>query len=80
MECPSCDGRGCDECNNGHFALKVCPNKYSGELISAIDLFDCYENGVLPIAGGALDQSAWFIHAAKTFKTEEALAKTITNG
>lgn len=54
-----------------------CPNQYASGLVGTIDLFDCYGKGVLPIAGGALDQSASFIHAAKLFQTEEALAKAV---
>ena len=72
-----CDGRGCDECDNGEFQVNECPNKYCGELVNAIDLFDLYEHGVMPISGGSLDQSVWFVQAAKRFRAEESLAKTI---
>jgi hypothetical protein len=38
----------------------------------AIDLFDMAEKGILPVAGGSLDQSVSFIKACQFFTNEEA--------
>lgn len=38
-------------------------------------MIDLFEKGLPPIAGGTLDQSVWFIEAARILSNEEALAK-----
>jgi len=43
-----------------------------GQFIELVDLFD---EGLPPVAGGALDQAASFLEAARRFKTEEQRAK-----
>jgi len=60
--------------------MAKCPNQYAGEMANAIDLFDCYGKGILPVSGGALDQSAWFVRAAKVYQIEESLARNLKNG
>jgi len=75
IECPSCDGLGCNECNNGEFAIEGCPNKFCSSVVTAIDLIDLYAKGLPPISGGVLDQSASFISAARYLENEERRIK-----
>jgi len=39
--------------------------------VSSLDLFDLFNKGLPPIAGGVLDQSIGFIEAAQFFESEE---------
>jgi hypothetical protein len=71
IECPSCDGHGCSECNGGHFEIDGCPNSFCSSVVDSLDVFDLWEKGVPPIAGGTLDQSVSFIRAARFFDSEE---------
>lgn len=72
IECPACSGHGCDECDDGHFELDGCPNRFCSPVVSAIDLIDLFGKGLPPITGGALDQSASFVEAARFFESEES--------
>jgi hypothetical protein len=40
-------------------------------VVDSLDVFDLYEKGLPPIAGGTLDQSVSFIRAARFFESEE---------
>jgi hypothetical protein len=76
IECPSCGGYGCEECKDGYFELTQCPSKFIGqELISDIQIVTASEQH-LPVAGGLLDQSAWWFELRQLLKHEENL---ITN-
>jgi hypothetical protein len=79
IECPKCDGVGCEECKDGHIQIEGCPNTYCREISSTIGLIDLYEKGLPPVAGGALDQSVWFVEAAKVMSNEEAKVKAELN-
>lgn len=72
IECPACEGVGCDECRDGVFELDGCPNRFCSKIVPSIDLFDLFGKGLPPIAGGVLDQSASFIEASRYFENEEA--------
>ena len=72
MECPNCNGAGCEECNDGAFELDGCPGEYCSRVVTAINLIDLYTTkGLMPVSGGVLDQSASFIGAARFFQNEE---------
>ena len=71
LECPCCHGSGCDHCNQGSIRIKGCPNDFCRPIADATHLIDLYAQGLPPIAGGALDQSAWFIEAARRLKADE---------
>lgn len=71
IECPSCNGFGCDECKDGCFEIDGCPNAFCKGTVNAIDLFDLFEKGLPPVSGGVLDQSVSFIAAAQFFDSEE---------
>jgi hypothetical protein len=45
-----------------------------------VSLADLFEKGVLPVAGGALDQSASFIEAARFLSVEDAIHKAERHG
>jgi len=48
-----------------------CPNRISAEVHPTLDLIDFFHDGNMPVAGGVLDQSAWFLDAARFLKAEE---------
>lgn len=76
LACPICDEQGCKACNeSGYFELTQCGRKYAAEMGELVHYADLYEKGLPPVAGGALDQSAWFTDAAQCFWHEKARAK-----
>lgn len=54
----------------------MCPNQYCREMSQVVTLADMVDKGVLPVAGGALDQSAWFMAAARILERDEAKIKS----
>jgi len=40
-------------------------------------LIELFKKGLPPVAGGSLDQAAWFIEAAATLEREDNLAKQV---
>ena len=73
FDCPACDGKGCEECDNGEVRLETCPITFAGEeafeMLMAADLL---KKGLPPVAGGLLDQCACFIDAARFVWSEQA--------
>lgn len=68
--CPLCGERGCDQCEDGYFQLDGCPRQYLGtEFIEAVNLA-VTPGGALPVAGGLLDQSHWFLQLKRTIDGE----------
>lgn len=62
IECPLCNGNGCNECNDGFFMLDKCPREYIGdEFTMAVNLATQSGQGDWPVVGGLLDQSSWFM-------------------
>jgi hypothetical protein len=58
-----CDGVGCDECDDGWFELTQCATRYiDSYIVTAINMASYADKGILPVAGGLLDQSAWFFN------------------
>ena len=72
IECPECDGVGCNACHDGVFVLDGCPNSYCSSVVGSLELFDLFTDGIPPVAGGALDQSVSFLAASRFFRNEEA--------
>lgn len=70
--CPSCDGEGCERCDDGVVNITECPNKYCRDMGPVITLADMMEKGIMPVDGGALDQSAWLLQAARILDRDEA--------
>ena len=48
-----------------------CPSQYCKSVGDAVRLFELFEKGIMPIAGGALDQSAWFLAAQRQFRIDD---------
>jgi hypothetical protein len=68
-----CGGEGgeCEHCEDGYFKVTECPTKYIGqELIQDIHLIGATDQH-LPVAGGLLDQSAWWFELRNLLKLEE---------
>lgn len=64
MDCPICDGKGgdCQQCVNGRVHIDRCPREYVGEgMTDAINMATMSGNGDWPVAGGIVDQAAWFV-------------------
>ena len=73
IECPICggDGKDCEHCEGGWYTVSQCPSKYIGaELIQDISVVSACEHH-LPVAGGLLDQSAWWFELRGLLKSEE---------
>ena len=73
IECPvcGCSEKGCDYCEGGFYQVTECPSKYIGqELIQDIRIVTSTEQH-LPVAGGLLDQSAWWFELKTLLKSEE---------
>ena len=82
VECPVCDGVGyrmfkqikipCPSCEDGKFKLNECPREFIGrEMTVAINLAANSGKGDWPIAGGLLEQSAWFMSLRQTLLAEQ---------
>ena len=80
MACVACGETGvignevCSECDGmGSVIISECPRKFVGhELTEAINMAELCGNGCLPVAGGLLDQSSWFLSVWQTLKSEIA--------
>lgn len=71
IECPECGGHGCNECDDGWFTVSECPSKFIGQqMISDILVTAACEHH-LPVAGGLLDQSAWWFELRQRLQSEE---------
>lgn len=71
IECPMCGGDGCSECEDGQYTVDQCPSRYIGsELIGDIEIVIASKDH-LPVAGGLLDQSAWWFELRQRLQAEE---------
>lgn len=68
------DGRECDLCEGrGDKYVFRCPaSQLSHEGGSLLRMWAPYQNGILPDAGGLMDQSACFVHVMATLGAEKA--------
>ena len=79
IECPACDesgivaGERCKECDGeGYYTIDQCPRQYVGnEMTEAVNIAGMCGDNRLPVAGGILDQSAWFMSLLGMLKSEE---------
>jgi hypothetical protein len=72
IQCPACEGDGCEHCSGGYFSLTECPSIFIGrDLIDEIRIVTATEQH-LPVAGGLLDQSAWWFELRERLRSEEA--------
>lgn len=73
IECPVCGGQDCEHCNNGFFEITECPSRFiGGELLADIQVVSASEHH-LPVAGGLLDQAAWWFDLKQQLTAEENL-------
>ena len=77
VDCPQCGGDGCQACDDGTFKVIGCPNKFCRDVSGTIELIELFKKGLPPVAGGSLDQAAWFIAAAATLEREDNLARQV---
>lgn len=73
IACPGCNEAGCESCGDtGYFNLTECPQRYvGGELTEAINMAGMCGGGLWPVAGGLLDQSAWFVDLWQQLQSEQ---------
>ena len=76
-DCVSCGGSGCADCGHtGRFQVTHCPAEWIDEdIFKMIGLAELYEKGLAPVAGGVLDQAAFFVHFAQRVWNEAAQYK-----
>lgn len=72
IECSDCNGQGCDLCNHGMVNVSGCPKDFCYPVATATRLVDLFDKGLPPVAGGSLDQSVWFLEAARILRNDEA--------
>lgn len=67
VECANCNGLGCSECDErGEWHLTHCPHELLGNGIGELFVFsELMQKGLPPVQGGMLDQSQWFLDAAR---------------
>jgi hypothetical protein len=77
VACPTCDEQGCGDCNGeGFFYVRGCPKQEIDlELYHVIKLADYLESGLPPVAGGSLNQAAWFMDFSRLLRSEVSLAE-----
>jgi hypothetical protein len=70
--CPACGGRGCEDCGlTGTFEVTCCPLEWvDGQIFEMIEMVEFYEKGIPPVAGGLLDQMAYFVKFASFTSAE----------
>ena len=78
VACPSCNENGCGHCDDlGFFKVDCCPQEFIGrDLIGFVKFCDFAKRGTMPIAGGMLDQTNWFIEAANCMIDEDRRVKS----
>lgn len=75
IECPGCHGQGCDHCDGGKWTVAGCPQRFVGGMEPLIRLIEMTEQGLWPVQGGSLDQAAYFVDAARQYKSDVAEIK-----
>lgn len=79
FECPVCGGEGetaagvCEACDGGDFEVSQCPREFLGlDMIESINIAGSCSNGYMPVEGGLMDQSAWFISLWQALNSDQA--------
>jgi hypothetical protein len=64
LKCPACNGAGCGHCDDGQIRVDRCPHAVvTRDVWAAFQAAQMAEKGVLPVAGGMLDQTQSFADA-----------------
>lgn len=73
MGCPACGESGCEQCTQGRIEIAACPlTVITEDIWEMIWLADLYKKGLPPMDGGAMDQTAVFVRAARFYWNTEA--------
>lgn len=78
IDCPTCEGGSCGNCQDGVVRIDGCPNDYCRPVINTVSMVELFGKGLPPVAGGVLDQSVWFLEASRILESEDAKAKSDT--
>jgi len=72
LKCVACDGKGCPECDTqGTWELKSCPTQFVDRQTCQLMRHARFaEQGILPVAGGTLDQTRSFVEALDFAQSE----------
>ena len=70
IECVECHGKGCDNCDSGHTVVDGCNQIGAAPMVESVRMFELADKGHLPITGGLLDQSAWFVEAYRFYAAD----------
>jgi len=71
IDCPACNGKGCDNCKHGRFELSGCPKKLiDSNTMQTLEFAEWIEKGHLPSEGGVLSQSASLMAHCKAYINE----------
>lgn len=73
VQCPFCREVGCDYCKDqGTIPIASCPRQEIGlEMATAIGITVQCSNGILPVTGGLLQQTNWFLELKNTLDADE---------
>lgn len=74
VACPVCDGSGCDACDGGDFE-PGCPYEFLRGYYSVIEMAGMTTDGMLPVSGGVMNQSAWFMRFRSQMTHETNLVR-----
>lgn len=76
MQCVACGGapEGCEACaGRGHIVFTDCPQKaLNRETYDFLRLCHLSKRGALPVGGGTLDQTQWFLEGYSLYLSEDA--------
>lgn len=72
IECPDCEGVGCEKCgNDGHFYISDCPKKeIDRNTLDLIRFSELAKANNWPCSGGMLSQSINFLTAHEYYTSE----------
>jgi hypothetical protein len=75
--CEKCAGKGCEACNYaGKVDVYGCPwDRVDNQAAEALEMARLYEDGILPVAGGVLDQAHSGLEAIQHARSAEAAFK-----
>jgi hypothetical protein len=75
VDCPECEGANedCKACKGeGHREITRCPKSYlTPEILDFFHYADLQADGLPPVAGGALSQTAGFLQSLQYMRREE---------
>lgn len=75
-KCPECDGVGCEHCGQrGSFPIGCCPYEFIRPLGTAVTLAKAYSDGIMPDAGGLLDQTQSFMQFVRVLEAEKRVIR-----